>query len=87
MADDSSAAQAIALLRGARDVRAEALGTLTERQKELAKQKRSVTQELKNEKKRQKRVLSKAGALSDEQLMSIIIARSSKAKAKAKAKS
>ena len=83
---DNAAQQAIALLQNARDVEGERLAELAAQRKELQKERSRVNQDLKNEKKRQKRVLDKARSLDDAQLLGIIITRAAKAKAKAKAK-
>ena len=59
----------------------------TEQQlRDLLQQRRVVQANLRNQKKRQSRLVKKAGGLTDAQLLSIISSRAATAKAKAKAK-
>ena len=68
------------------DPQYDAVQQLEQLRRDLKRQAADATKDVVNAKKRQKRLLEKAGGLSDLQLMSIVTSRAAKAKAKGKAK-
>ena len=68
------------------DTQNDAVQQLEQQRRDLWRQVTRMTKDVGNAKKRQKRLLDKAGSLSDLQLMSVITSRAAKAKAKGQAK-
>ena len=80
-------AAALAMVQNLPDAAGSEVAALEARHREILAERRVVAQRLKNEKAKQKRLLTKARGLDDAQLMSIIASRAAaKAKAKGKAK-
>ena len=83
---DCTAAQALAVLENAEDTSASKLQELVEKRKSLAHERLEVKRELRNETRKRKRLLSKVGKCSVEDLMNAVVIKSAvQAKAKAKA--
>jgi len=88
MADTGSpsAAQARALLEQSDDVQLTRIQELLEERAALNAERKRKSKDLKNEMAKRKRLLAKAKHLSTEDLLAVVVSRSSAAKAKAKAK-
>lgn len=83
MADNASA-QALELLQNAQDTDGDARRALLSQRRALQRERAEANKQLKLIKKKHTRILEKAKTLSNEKLMSIIVARCAKAKAKAR---
>lgn len=77
---------AMAAVGGGDDVGADRVARLEEKRKLLHNQRRDVLREIRNERKRRKRIMEKARTLSDAELLNVLSVRAAAAKAKPKAK-
>ena len=80
------AAQARELLEATPDAALSRIQELEAERLALAKDRKRLARELKNETQQRKRLMAKARNLSTEDLLQVVVSRSARAKAKAKAK-